>query len=120
VLFFVIAILFNANAAYSQDEFVPGQLVVKLKDRTKLNALVSEVSKDNSEIVDSIEELDLYVVEVPTDQLENKRVQFSRNNSFQYVDKNYIVKANAIPNDSLFGQQSYFNLIDAQSRLGIL
>ncbi|MGB3363641.1 MAG: S8 family serine peptidase [Thermodesulfobacteriota bacterium] len=72
------------------------------------------MSEDALAIVDSISELNLYVIKVPVEELQNLRDSYSLNPNYQYVDKNYVVSANAIPNDSLFNQQSHFSLIDAQ------
>jgi len=70
-------------------------------------------------IVDSIQELNVYVLQVPVDELQDIQYSLSLNPNFQYVSKNHVVTANAVPNDTFFGIQTHFGLIDA-SRLGIM
>lgn len=64
--------------------------------------------------MDSISELILYVIKVPIEELQNLQNSLSLHPNYQYVDKNYIVRTNAVPNDPLFNQQTYFSPIDAQ------
>jgi len=64
--------------------------------------------------VDSMSELNLYVIKVPIEELQNLQNSLSLHPNYQYVDKNYIVRTNAVPNDPLFNQQTYFSPIDAQ------
>ena len=52
--------------------------------------------------------------------MQNLQNSLSLHPNYQYVDKNYIVRTNAVPNDPLFNQQTYFSPIDAQPGKGIL
>lgn len=112
ILIFVLGLF--SNMASAQDEYVPDELVIKLEDDVNLIDVEGELSDNTFGIVDSIEELNLYVVKIPLEELQNIQDSLSLNPNFQYVDKNYIVHANAVPNDTSFGIQTHFSLISAQ------
>jgi len=116
-VFFVIllvAVLVNIHIAYSQDEFVPDQLVFKLEDGVNFPDIEGELAEQGMAIVDSIQELNVYVLQVPVEELQDIQSSLSLNPNFQYVSKNHIVAANAVPNDNSFALQTHFSLIDAQ------
>ncbi len=50
-------------------------------------------------IVDSIQELNVYVIQVSVEKLRNIQISLSLNPNFQYVSKNLVEAANAVPND---------------------
>ncbi len=113
-LILFLTICCNIASVIAQEEFIPDELVIKLEEGANIIDIEGELSEDALAIVDSVSELNLYVIKVPVEELQNLRDSFSLNPNFQYVDKNYVVNANAIPNDSLFNTQTHFSLIDAQ------
>lgn len=114
ILILFLALFFNIAYVKAQDVFIPDELIIKLEEGANIIDIEGELAEDALAIVDSISELNLYVIKVPVEELQNLRNSLSLNPNFQYVDKNYIVRANAIPNDSLFNTQTHFSLIDTQ------
>jgi thermitase len=113
-IFLFFAFLTSVNNAYSQDEFVPDQLIIRLEEGANFPDIVDELAEDGIYIVDSIQELNVYVLQVPVEELQDIQNSLSQNPDFQYVSKNHIVTANAVPNDTSYGLQTHFDLIDAE------
>jgi Fervidolysin N-terminal prodomain len=105
---FALILFFSlfCNLAYvnAQEEFIPDELVIKLEEGVNPVDIEGELAEEGMAIVDSISELNLYVIKVPTEELQNLQNSLSLNPNYQYVDKNYIVRTNAVPKDPLFNQ----------------
>lgn len=114
VLVLLVFLFGYSSSVIAQDEFVPGELIIKLKEGVRFPDIQDELAEDGMGIVDSIPELNLFVIKVPSEDIQNLQDSLSLNPNYLYVDRNYIVSANAIPNDTLFNQQTHFSLIDAQ------
>lgn len=98
----------------AQEAYVPEELIIKLKRGVNAFDIEMGFAEKGIPIVDSIPELDLYVISIPTEDLENMQDSLSLDSNIQYANKNYIVYANAIPNDTFFNLQTHFSLIDNQ------
>ncbi|MCK5709261.1 MAG: S8 family serine peptidase [Deltaproteobacteria bacterium] len=112
--FFIISALFFYTPDVSaQGEFVAGELIIKLKEGVNTLGLRSGMAQKGMPIVESIPELGFHVIQIPPEELEDMQRSLSRDPDFEYVEKNYIVHANVIPNDQFFNFQTYLNVINA-------
>lgn len=104
----------SIHTANAQGEFVPNELIIKLADGANPIDLETMLSEEALQVTDSVKELDLYVIQIPPEELENFENTLPQDPSIQYVSRNYILTANATPNDTFFALQTHFSLIDAQ------
>lgn len=110
---FLILALF-ATASFAEEGYVPGELIIKLKDDSNLTAPRSGRWLDRTSVKRTFSELDMVVVKVePGESLDDVQASLESNPDVEYVEKNYYVWADATPNDPRYGQQWYMNTIDA-------
>lgn len=87
----------------SSDKFIPGQVVVGLKNTDPhFNA---KVNARGGQIVDSIKNLDAFVIKVPAHTEEKFISSISKNPNIKYAERDTVVNALYTPNDPLFNIQ---------------
>jgi subtilisin family serine protease len=84
---------------------VPGELIVGFKPSATSWQEKRAIDKARGEIADRIESVDAAVVTVDPDQTEDASARLLRNRAVQFVEPNYVMQANRIPNDRSFGEQ---------------
>lgn len=108
---FALILFFSlfCNLAYvnAQEEFIPDELIIKLEEGINPVDIEGELAEEGLAIMDSISELNLYVIKVPTEELQNLQNSLSLDPNFEYVEKNFIYRASVNPN----GQFSISRLI---------
>jgi thermitase len=112
LLFLVISSI--EYISYAEEDYVTDELIVKIKSDANQSAAVSQIQSRGAVVSKSFSDLGLMVVQVaPGDTIEDMQMSLEADPDVEYVEKNYIVYADLTPNDPRYGQQSYFNVIDA-------
>lgn len=101
-------------AADDLPEYVPGELLVKVRPSASASADVSAAVK-GARGAEEIESLDVTRVALPPDVSVEEAVSAFREQPWvEYAEPNYYVHADITPNDPNYGSQSwYYNLIKA-------
>ena len=111
VLFIILLFVFSQNTM-AQEEFVEDELIVKVAtDRNSTNA--TTILANTGEVIKSIPELGVHVLRVNSANIEGVKTLLTSDANFEYVERNYLVYATAIPNDEFYSFQDYLDLINA-------
>ena len=108
LLFALVALAtLGADRGRAEDpaDAVPGELIVGFKPSATAWQEKRAIDKARGEIADRIESVDAAVVTVDPDQTEDASARLLRNRAVQFVEPNYVMQANRIPNDRSFGEQ---------------
>src|SRR3954462_13449843 len=89
----------------SQSDTVPGQLVVGFKPTSTERRQQKAVDRAGATLEDTIDSIDGAVVSVDPDETEAATEELMRQRAVQFVEPNYVMHANRLPNDRLFGEQ---------------
>ncbi len=95
----------DRGAAEDPAESVPGELIVGFKASATQWQEKRAVEKANGEIGDRIESVDAAVVTVDPDTTDAASTRLERNRAVEFVEPNYVIRANRIPNDRSFSEQ---------------
>ena len=97
----------GADRGIAQDpsDTVPGELIVGFKPSATLWQEKRAVDKARGEIAQRIESVDAAVVTVDPDETADASVRLLRNRAVDFVEPNWVLRANRIPNDRGFGEQ---------------
>lgn len=99
---------YPANAAQTPDpapEYVPGELILGLKDDVELRALSLPQGMRAAAVSSELAPLQAALVRVPPGQEETYRKKLVNQPGVLFAEPNYIVSAILIPNDPLYEQQ---------------
>src|SRR4051812_34223861 len=86
-------------------DVVPGELVVGFRPSATEWQERRAVDKANGEIATRIDSVDAAVITVDPDQTDDASTRLLRNRAVQFVEPNYVLRANRLPNDRSFGEQ---------------
>ncbi len=113
--FFLLLVALSAGyASRAEEEYVTDELIVKMKGSADRVDADSMVRSRGAEISKSFSDLRMVVVQAaPGDTIEDLQRSLEADPDVEYVEKNYIVYADLTPNDPGYGNQSFFNVIDA-------
>lgn len=95
----------STNAQY--DEYTRGELLVKFKQNTPQKELGAQLKNNNAQIVDTIKELDVLIVQVPEYTEERVLNALSNNPHVEYVELNGRAYASFTPNDAYFAHRQW-------------
>jgi subtilisin family serine protease len=95
----------QGRADEADPEAVPGQLVVGFKPTATDRQQQKAVDKAGATIESTIDSIDGALVSVDPGEVDTAAEELSRQRAVQYVEPNYIVRTNRLPNDHLFGEQ---------------
>lgn len=84
-------------------DYVPGRVLVKFKDRTPQSVIDGQVTGNGARVADRIRALDVLVLGVPQDQEQKVVDALSRNPNVEYAEPDYLGSAAFTPNDPNFG-----------------
>jgi subtilisin family serine protease len=93
------------RADEADPEAIPGQLVVAFKSTATERQQQKALDKVDGTIEDSIDSIDGALVSVDPDEIDAAAEELARQRAVEYVEPNYVVHANRLPNDHLFGEQ---------------
>jgi thermitase len=111
LFFFMPSIVCVASA---REDYVNDELIVKMKGNSDSTAVESEIYSRGAVIRKSFLNSKMVLVRIALgDTLDDVQQSLENDPDVEYVEKNYIVYAHVTPNDPLFGQQTYLNVIDA-------
>jgi subtilisin family serine protease len=100
---------FGAAAGRADDEAesdaIPGQLVVGFNGDATDKQQLKAVDKAGGTIEDTIDSIDGALVTVDPDDTDRAAQKLSHQRAVDYVEPNFVVRANRIPNDHLFDEQ---------------
>ena len=88
-----------------QAEAVPGELIVGFTPTATAWQEQRAVDKARGEVADRIESVDAAVVTVDPDRTADASERLLRNTAVDFVEPNYVLRSNRIPNDRNFGDQ---------------
>lgn len=99
----------------AEEGYVPDELIVKMKDgRTNVTATRSLRGLNRADVKRSFIELGMVVLKTRSgDSLETLEAELRSDPDVEYVEKNYYVWADAVPNDPSYNRQSYLGKIGA-------
>lgn len=86
-------------------EHVTGQVLVKFKAGTTQDIVEKTIKQENGRAIGKLNELDAYVLSVPTQAEEKIALALAHNPRVEYAELNYLAEASAIVNDTYFGEQ---------------
>jgi len=109
----VLAILICVQDVSAQGDYAPDQLIIKYKKGANSANVKSRMAEKGVSALKKIPELRLEVLEVAPEELEDIQNSLSQDPDVEYVEKNYYYEPLAIPNDTLFNDQLYFDVIQA-------
>src|SRR5215207_3781577 len=92
----------EANAAIPDDILVPGQVVVLLKERERLDTFLDEVVGGDIRLLDTIPELRAAVLGVPTGQEAAYIANFQTDPRVMVAERNALLSAMMVPDDPIF------------------
>lgn len=113
-LFLFLSAPFTGTAS-AEEGYVPDELIVKMKDgSTAVTTTRSLRGLDRAEVKQSIGELGMVVLKTRSgNSLEALEAELRSDPNVEYVEKNYYVWADAVPNDPSYNRQSYLGKIGA-------
>jgi subtilisin family serine protease len=94
-----------SRADEATPEAVPGQLVVGFKPTATDQQQEKAVKKAGGTIADKIDSIDGALVSVDPGEVDSAAQELARQRTVQYVEPNYVVHSNRLPDDHLFGEQ---------------
>lgn len=96
-------------------EYVPGQLMIRVKNGIAQNVLEQNLAQNNARIIDRIPEINILVLQVPTGT-ENQTVQnLIQSGVVEYAERDEIFHYNWVPNDPGLSQQYAIKKIQAEA-----
>ena len=95
----------SGHADDVQGASVPGELIVGFRPNATEWQEQRAVDKAGAEISDRIESVDAALVTVDPGDAEDATATLMRNRAVQFVEPNYVLRANRLPNDHGFGEQ---------------
>jgi subtilisin family serine protease len=95
----------TGRADQADPEAVPGQLVVGFKPTATDRQQRKAVDKVGGTIESTLDSIDGAVVSVDPGEIDTAAQELTRQRAVTYVEPNYIVHANRVPNDHMFGEQ---------------
>lgn len=82
------------------DEYIPGQVLVKFRNDTSQNIIDTETKKQNGKITNKINKLNVHVVKVPQGSEEKVIAALSHNPNVEYAELDYTAHAIGFPSDA--------------------
>ena len=105
-LFTIAVVGVDRSAAQdAQGDAVPGELIVGFIPSATAWQEQRAVEKARGEMEERIESVDAALVTVDPDRTEDATARLERNPAVDFVEPNYVLRANRIPNDRSFGDQ---------------
>jgi subtilisin family serine protease len=95
----------DRSAAEDPATAVPGELIVGFRPSATEWQERRAVDKANADIESRIESVDAAVVSVDPADTEDATQRLERNRAVQFVEPNYVLRGNRLPNDRSFGEQ---------------
>jgi len=103
----------DADPSVASLDYVADELLVQPLPGADAQALGAAYARAGATVIDTIDEIDLTVLRVSPDALETAAATLSAESLLDTVQKNYILQAQATPDDTLYDQQSYLDTIRA-------
>jgi len=117
----MICVLFFSDFSLAADEYVPNQVIVKLKQNVATTAeTIGKIANGfNSTVVRTDESANFTVLELPDSATVEQAVEYYNNEKLrpevEYAEPNYIYHASFTPNDPLYANQWHFATIGLSS-----
>ena len=86
-------------------EYIPGQIIVKIKPNVSRGQLEEAIKQYNAKIIDTIEQLDRYVLEVPKGQETTIMNQLTKDGFVEKAEQNQVTHIFMSPNDEHYKEQ---------------
>lgn len=103
-----------AGISRAEEGYVPNELIVKMKDGGTDISTRNIRGMDRATVKRSFRDLGMVVVKTRSGgSLEALEAELGSDPDVEYVEKNYYVWADAVPNDPGYSRQSYMGKIDA-------
>lgn len=111
IIFFLIITVILGGRAEAQEEYMPGEMLVKLKQglgKTEMEAINSFYGVS---IIDHIAGIDVYRLKIPNTYTVPKMIElYKKDSRVEYAEPNYTGKGgDFVPNDTFFPQQWYLD-----------
>ncbi|MEM2759483.1 MAG: S8 family serine peptidase [Nitrososphaerales archaeon] len=103
-----------AFANNDKQKYVPGELLIKFNEDSK-SIKEQILKKHGAKIVDSIEQIDVQVIKVPSQALGSVESALRNNKAVKYVEKNFLLEPAVVPNDPYYYRQWHLSKIGAPS-----
>jgi len=120
-VFFLIGILFSSGILINIDvadaqtfkNYVPNRLLVKFNDDISEKQKQGILKQNGVTVSAEIPQINILIINVPEQSLESVESALQNNPTIDYVERDWILEPEAIPNDPLFVNQWHLTTIGA-------
>ena len=120
-VFFLIGILFSSGILINIDvadaqtfkNYVPNKLLVKFNDDISEKQKQGILKQNGVTVSAEIPQINILIINVPEQSLESVESALQNNPTIDYVERDWILEPEAIPNDPLFVNQWHLTTIGA-------
>ncbi len=116
-LLFSSSIVMNLDSAEAEtvypERYVPDRLLVKFNDDIPAHQKQGILNQNNAAITNEITQIDVLIIDVPEQSLETVESALQNNPAVDYVERDWILEPEAIPNDTWFQNQWHLTKIGA-------
>jgi len=120
-VFFLIGILFSSGILINIDvadaqtfkNYVPNKLLVKFNDDISEKQKQGILKQNGVTVSAEIPQINILIINVPEQSLESVELALQNNPTIDYVERDWILEPEAIPNDPLFVNQWHLTTIGA-------
>ena len=117
VLLFSTSIVMNLDYAEAEttypERYVSDRLLVKFNDDIPAHQKQGILNQNNAAITNEITQIDVLIIDVPEQALKTVESALQNNPAVDYVERDWILEHEAIPNDTLFQNQWHLTKIGA-------
>jgi subtilisin family serine protease len=103
----------SIDNSVSSQMYVPDRLLVKFNDDIPAHQKHGILNENNAVIANEIEQIDVLIINVPEQSLETVESALANNPSVDYVERDWLLMPEVIPNDTLFQNQWHLTKIGA-------
>ena len=97
----------NKQSFSTNNNYVPGQVLIKFKDRVSPTEKNSLLRNNRARVVNKLDALGVLVLQVPQTEGEKAVVTLSKDPHVDYVELDYIAEAFFVPNDTYFADNQW-------------
>jgi len=107
-LFSLLGILGNVPLVKAQKEdHVPGRVLIKFKSNTSAEDIQKEINNHRAKVVEKLEALDTFILQVPDKAEEKVATALSRNPKVEYAELDFFAEAFFSANDTYFANRQW-------------
>jgi hypothetical protein len=103
----------SIDNSVSSQMYVPDRLLVKFNDDIPAHQKHGILNENNAVITNEIEQIDVLIINLPEQSLEKVESALANNPSVDYVERDWLLEPEVIPDDTLFQNQWHLTKIGA-------